>query len=125
MMAMRERLADPIFDVVCSSLVLNDELGGRNVSQVLDRLVDSTRGQLRIQDELRAHQARNVLSARIVAAVPLVALAAIRSASPRYLSVFDTWVGQLTLAGCAASVALGYAGMLWLTRLPEDPRVLV
>lgn len=122
--AMQERLADPVFDVVATSLLLNDRLGGRNVSQVLDRLAHATRAQLRIHDELRALQARNVLSARIVAAVPVIVLVAIRQVNPAYLSLFDDWSGQLLLAGCLLSIFVGYAGMLWLTRLPTERRVL-
>lgn len=121
---MQERLADPVFDVVATSLLLNDRLGGRNVSQVLDRLAHATRAQLRIHEELRALQARNVLSARIVAAVPLVMLIAIRQVNPTYLSIFDDWSGQVLLAGCLLSIFVGYAGMRWLTRLPTERRVL-
>jgi tight adherence protein B len=122
--AMRERLADPVFDVVAASLVLNDRLGGRNVSLVLARLAHATRAQLRIQQELRAYQTRNVLSARIVAAVPLVVLVVIRRINPDYLTIFNDAWGQLALTGCVVSVAVGYAGMLWTTRLPGEPRVL-
>lgn len=123
--AMRDRLADPVFDVVACALAINDRLGGRLVSQVLDRLADSTRAQLRIQHEVRAHQARTVLSARIVAVAPLVALVGLRATNPRYLSIFDSVLGQLVLIGCAASVAIGYMAMLYLTRLPGERRVLV
>ena len=45
--------------------------------------------------------------------------------NPRYLSIFDSPVGQMVLIGCAASVALGYMAMLYLTRLPGQRRVLV
>jgi len=124
MTAMRERLADPVYDVVAASLLLNDRLGGRNVSQVLDRLAQATRAELRVQQELRAYQAKNVVSAQIVAAVPLVVLVAIRAVNPAYLGLFDGVPGQLLLAGCATSVAVGYAGMLWITRLPGEQRVL-
>jgi len=124
MTAMRERLADPVYDVVAASLLLNDRLGGRNVSQVLDRLAQATRAELRVQQELRAYQAKNVLSAQIVAAVPLVVLIAIRAVNPAYLALFDGVPGQLLLAGCATSVAIGYASMLWITRLPGERRVL-
>jgi tight adherence protein B len=123
--AMRERLADPVFDVVACALMVNDRLGGRQVSQVLDRLADATRAQLRIQHEVRAQQGRTVLSARIVAAAPLVALIGLRATNPRYLGVFDSVAGQMVLVGCAISVALGYAAMLYLTRLPGQRRVLV
>jgi tight adherence protein B len=124
LVAMRDRLADPLFDVVAATLLLNDRLGGRNVSQVLDRLAHATRAELRIQQELHAYQARNVLSARIVAAVPLIVLVVVRQISPRYLELFDDWVGQLLLAGCLVSVVVGYGAMLWLTRLPGEERVM-
>ena len=122
---MRDRLADPVFDVVAAALTVNDRLGGRQVSQMLDRLAEATRAQLRIQHEVRAQQSRTVLSARIVAAAPLVALVGLRATNPRYLSIFDGLVGQLVLLGCAVSVGLGYVAMLYLTRLPAERRVLV
>lgn len=122
--AMRERVADPVFDLVAASLILNDRLGGRNLSQVLDRLAQATRDQLQTQDALRAYQARNILSARIVAAVPLVILFGIRKVNPDYLAVFDSWPGQLLLAGCLVSVVAGYVVMLWASRLPGERRVL-
>jgi len=125
LLAMRDRLADPVFDVVAAALAVNDRLGGRQVSLMLDRLADATRAQLRIQNEVRALQGRTVLSARIVAAAPLVALVGLRATNPRYLSVFDGLAGQLVLLGCAVSVGLGYAAMLYLTRLPGERRVLV
>lgn len=125
LLATRDRLADPVFDVVAGALVVNDRLGGRQVSQVLDRLADATRAQLRIEHEVRAHQGRSVLSARIVAAAPLVALIGLRATNPRYLSIFDSVWGQMVLIGCAVSIALGYAAMLYLTRLPGQRRVLV
>ena len=121
---MRDRLADPVFDIVAASLILNDRLGGRNVSQVLDRLAHATRAQLRVQDELRALQARNVLSARIVAAVPLVVLVAIRQVDPAYLRVFDTGRARCCWPGWSLSIAVGYAAMRWMARLPGERRVL-
>lgn len=122
---MRERLADPVFDVVAVALVLNDRVGGRNVSQVLDRLAQATRAQQRVHHELRAQQSRNVLSARIVAAVPVGVIVAIRWISPDYLDLFNGWWGQLLLVGCLLSVAVGYVAMRWLARLPAEERVLV
>jgi tight adherence protein B len=122
---MRERLADPVFDVVAGALVLNDRVGGRNVTQVLDRLAQATRAQQHIHQELRAQQARNVLSARIVAAVPVFVLIAIRWVSPEYLQLFDGLWGQLVLVACLASVAVGYLAMRWMANVPGEERVLV
>lgn len=121
---MRDRLADPLCDSLCAALLLSDRVGGRNVSQVLDRLADTTRRQLQVQQELQAQQARNVLSARIVAAVPLILLVLIRQLNPRYLALFDTAAGQVLLAASLVSVLAGYAAMRWIARLPSEPRVL-
>ena len=123
--AMRDRLADPLFDVVAVALAVNDRLGGRQVSQVLDRLAEATRAHLRIQHEVRAQQGRTVLSARIVAAAPLIVLVGLRATNPRYLGIFDSVWGQMVLLGCALAVGLGYAAMLYMTRLPGQRRVLV
>ena len=59
-----------------------------------------------------------------MAALPLLLLFAIRRINPAYVAVFDSPWGQVLLAGCVASVAVGYVGMLWMTRLPVDQRVL-
>jgi tight adherence protein B len=123
--SMRDRLADPVFDIVAAALTINDRLGGRQVSQVLDRLAEATRAQLRIQQEVRAQQGRTVLSARIVAAAPLAALVGLRTTNPGYLSVFDSVWGQMVLVVCAACVGFGYVAMLSLTRLPAQRRVLI
>jgi tight adherence protein B len=123
--SMRDRLADPVFDIVAAALTINDRLGGRQVSQVLDRLAEATRAQLRIQQEVRAQQGRTVLSARIVAAAPLAALVGLRTTNPGYLSVFDSVWGQMVLVVCAACVGFGYVAMLYLTRLPGQRRVLI
>ena len=122
--ALRERLADPLVDTVVAALLLNDRLGGRNVSQVLDQLARATRAESLVQEELRAYQARTVLSARIVAAIPLVVLVLIRRVNPSYLAVFEDLTGQVLLAGCLVSVAVGYAAMVRLTHLPGNERVL-
>ncbi|MBV9174869.1 MAG: type II secretion system F family protein [Chloroflexi bacterium] len=122
---MRDRLADPVFDIVAGALVMNDRVGGRNVTQVLDRLAQATWAQQHVHQEQRALQARNVLSARIVAAVPVIVLMAIRWVSPEYLALFDGFLGQLALVGCLASVAVGYFGMRWMANVPGEERVLV
>jgi tight adherence protein B len=121
---MQRRLVDPLCDVVAATLILNDRLGGRNVSQMLDRLAHATRAELRVQQEIRAYQARNVASARVVAAVPLVLVAVIRQVNPGYLAMFNSWPGQALLAACVVSVVIGYAGMRIMTRLPGERRVL-
>ena len=120
----QERLADAVFDTVAAALVTSHRVGGRNLSTVLDGLGRSVRQAVQVQREVRAQQAKNVLSARIVAAMPLVLIFAVRGINPSYLDVFSSPVGQGLLALSLLSVAVGYAAMLWATRLSGDERVL-
>lgn len=120
----QERLADPVFDTVAAALVTSHRVGGRNLSTVLDGLGRSVRQAVQVQREVRAQQAKNVLSARIVAALPLALIFAVRGINPGYLDVFSSATGQALLALSLLSVAVGYAAMLWATRLPGDERVL-
>ncbi|MCC6382147.1 MAG: type II secretion system F family protein [Dehalococcoidia bacterium] len=121
----RERLADPVFDMVAAALLMSHRVGGRNLSTVLEALSRSVRQTIQVEQELRAHQAKNVLSARIIAALPLALILVIRGLNPDYLDVFSSAEGQGILAVCLLSVAVGYAGMLRATRLPGEERVLL
>lgn len=120
----REELADPVFDTVAAALLMSHRVGGRNLSTILDSLSRSVRQSINLERELRAHQAKNVLSARIIAALPLVLILAVRGLNPDYLDVFSSANGQAILALCLVSGAVGYAGMLRATRLPLEERVL-
>ncbi len=74
--------------------------------------------------EVQAMQAQNVLSARVIAALPLGLIVTIRATNPDYLAVFGSAGGQAVLALCLVSVALGYAGMLRASAVRDAGRVL-
>lgn len=120
----RERVGHPAFDTLVVALLMSYRVGGRNLSGVLDGLSRSVRGAARARREVRAAQAEHVLSARVIAVLPLVLIVAIRATNPGYLDVFSTPTGQAVLALCLVSVAVGYAGMLRATALPGQERVL-
>ena len=122
---MRERLADPVFDTCVATLLLNEKLGSPQLTPVLAELAQAVRDELRVQADLRAQRTRVVLSARVIAAIPLVLLIAIRAVSTHYLDLFDSFEGQLVLGACTVSVVIGYQVMRWTSRLPIDQRVLV
>jgi tight adherence protein B len=122
---LRGRLAEPLADQVIAALILNDLVGGRQVGPVLDRLAQATRAHLAVIEESKARQSQAVLSARVVALVPAVALVGLRVLAPGFMAVYDEPLGQLALVACLCWVLLGYAAMRWLGRLPDEPRVLV
>lgn len=112
-----ERVHDPSAELLASALGLAERLGSRNLTDVLDALADATLAQAAAIREARARQTRARMSARIVAAVPMLLLIAIRRANPAYLAPFSTPTGQLVLAFAFALVWAGYVTMKRAARI--------
>lgn len=115
--AFGERSRDPGSELLASALALADRLGSRNLSDVLDSLAEATSAQAATVREARARQTRARMSARIVAAVPLLLLVAIRKANPAYLEPFSTPSGQAVLGLALVLIWAGYRAMKRAARL--------
>ena len=111
------RMDDPSAELLASALELADRLGSRNLTEVLDSLAEATMAQAATIREARARQTRARMSARIVAAVPLFLLVAIRRANPEYLAPFGTPGGQAVLAFAIALIWIGYMAMKRAARI--------
>ena len=120
----RARLGEPLFDTLAVALQTAYRIGGRNLAAVLDGLSDSVRGSVRVRREVRANQAQNVLSARVIAALPLLLILVIRGSNPHYLEAFSRPAGQAVLACCLLSIFLGYTVMLRQASIPGQERLL-
>ncbi|MYH41263.1 MAG: hypothetical protein F4150_05765 [Chloroflexi bacterium] len=120
----RERLREPLFDTLAVALATAYRIGGRNLAAVLDGLSHSVRGTVQVRREVRAAQAQNVLSARVIAALPVALILVIRGSNPNYLAAFSEPAGQAVLACCLLSTAVGYTVMLRQASLPGQERVL-
>jgi tight adherence protein B len=115
--AFADRVADPSAELFASALVTAERLGSRNLSEVLDALAESTTAEAAAVREARARQTRNRVSARIVAAVPILLLLAIRQANPAYLAPFESALGQAILAFAFALIWAGYVAMQRAARI--------
>jgi len=122
---LRDRLADPTFDLIARALALHDEVGGGAFGECLARVAHGVRSQISLRGRLAASRGRLYLSARILAALPLGLLAYVRWWSPTSARAYESPIGQIVLAVCTLVLVLAYALMLWLARLPDDERVLV
>jgi len=118
------RLGDPLADLLATTLALNHRLGGRNLAEVLDDLAAAIRAEAQTLRELRARQAQQRLSARLVAAAPFAILLLIRQTNPDYLAPFRSVIGQGVLALAVLLVVAGYAAMVALARPPAGTRLL-
>lgn len=120
--AFAERVSDPSADLLASALGTSERLGSRNLSEVLDALAEATTAQAAAVREARARQTRNRISARIVAAVPILLLLAIRQANHAYLAPFETASGQAVLAFAFVLIWAGYAAMQRAARIEGSAR---
>ncbi len=124
LMRIRDELADPLFDQFAQALLTNERRGGSNIGVVLERLAASTQKELAERKEIRAQQASNVFSARIITIIPFAFLVLISRVNPEYVRFFYSPAGQVVLAGCAIWLVFVYWLMRRITRLPADRRVL-
>lgn len=123
---LRDRLADSTWDLLTAGLLLHEEVGSARFGSCLDHLARWQRSDLALRDRLVAARARIVLTARVMAVLPLVLLLLVRWWSPVATSrTFESPLGQGLLAVAVVAIVLGYAWMLWLAQLPNDERVLV
>jgi tight adherence protein B len=118
--AFAHRVRDSSAELFASALSTAERLGSRNLSEALDALAEATTAQAAAVREARARQTRNRISARIVAAVPLLLLLAIRRANPAYLAPFEEPAGQAVLAFGFALIGIGYVAMRRAARI-EGP----
>lgn len=120
-----ERLGDPGADLLAATLAFNDRVGGRQVAEVLDAMAEELAAEARTVRELRARQARQRTSARVVALAPVALLMVLRQVNPGYLDAYATVTGQAVLGVAAALIVTGYILMLRIARGVEPPRLAV
>lgn len=121
--ALKDRLADPVADRVVEALRLTHEVGGTDLSRLLQTLAAMIREDLRTRGELEARQSWTVNGARLAVAAPWLVLALLATRS-QAAAAYDSAAGAAVLAGGAVACAVAYRLMVALGRLPEDERVL-
>ena len=98
---------------VAVALDVQHQSGGA-MRQVLDAAADTVKGELALRRSLRVQTAQAKLSARVVALMPLVLVAAFSLISPDFLSpFFESALGYLLLG---AAIAMQVAGVLLVRR---------
>lgn len=117
----QSRLADPQFDLVALALITADRAGSR-VGGVLDNLSRTIRANLSIMRQIQAEQVKQVLSARLVAILPLGIVTLLKLTGSDYTTAFDTALGQIVLVVALGLMTIGYAMMRALSGLPRERR---
>ncbi len=118
----RERIAEPLFDMLAAA-VLIQKPGGGELAPLFADLETTVSAAQEVEREARALQAQARSASTIIVALPaafLVILSALRSP---YLDAFHSTEGQAFLFAMLAVMAGGYAWMRRLLELPGLRRV--
>jgi hypothetical protein len=107
-------LAHPSGDLVVAALVIGARLEASDLSGLLTRLAEATRGEARMRIRVEVGRTKVRTATKIILGVVATAVVFLAVANRDYLTVYDSSAGQGVLAGIGAVFALG--GFL-LTRM--------
>jgi tight adherence protein B len=121
---LRDRLADPVADRIVEALLTARDIGGTDLGQMLRTLADFVRQDLRLRGEAEARRSWTVNGARLAVAAPWLVLILLCT-RPDAAAAYQTALGMVVLATCAACCALAYFLMTKIGKLPVEQRVLL
>lgn len=108
----KERRRSPFLDQMAETLLVHEKEGGE-IGEILKRMAESIREQIRIQQRIDAEQLRQRWTGRIVALFPFAAVVALKFIAPNYVNpYYGSALGQATLMVVAFLSFFGY----WLMK---------
>jgi Flp pilus assembly protein TadB len=118
----RERIAEPLFDMLAAAVLIQRPGGGELVPLFADLEASVTAAQ-EVEREARALQAQARSASTIIVALPLVFLLILSALHSPYLDAFRRPDGEVFLLAMLVTMAAGYAWMRRLLELPGLQRV--
>lgn len=118
----RERIAEPLFDMLAAAVLIQRPGGGELVPLFAD-LESSVSAAQEVEREARALQAQARSASTIIVALPIAFLVILSSLHSPYLDAFHKPAGEAFLLAMLAVMAGGYAWMRRLLQLPGLQRV--
>lgn len=109
-------LDHPSGDLVVAALVIASRMEASDLSGLLSRLAEATRGDARMRIRVEVGRTRVRTATKVIVGVVIAAVAFLAIANRDYLAVYDSAGGQMMLGIIGAVFALG--GWL-LTRMAE------
>jgi hypothetical protein len=114
LVAFGEDLAHPSGDLVVAALVIAARLEASDLSGLLSRLAEATRGEARMRIRVEVGRTKVRTATKIILGVVAAAVVFLALVNRDYLTVYDSPTGQAVLAAIGSVFALG--GVL-LTRM--------
>ncbi len=107
-------LDDPSADLIIGALIINAQLRGPGLRDLLGALSTAVREELDMRRKVNAERRLTRRSAQIVVLVSVGLALGLALLNPGYVHVYDSALGQLVLV---VVVALYAAGFIWMRRL--------
>lgn len=107
LVAFGDDLHHPSGDLVIAALVIASRMEASDLSALLSRLAEATRGEARMRVRVEVGRTRVRAATKVIVGVVITAVAFLTLANRRYLTVYDSFGGQIVLAVVGAIFALG------------------
>jgi tight adherence protein B len=118
----RERIAEPLFDMLAAAVLIQRPGGGELVPLFAD-LESSVTAAQEVEREARALQAQARSASSIIVALPIAFLLILSTLHSPYLDAFHQPAGEVFLLAMLSVMAAGYVWMRRLLDLPGLQRV--
>jgi Flp pilus assembly protein TadB len=118
------RLDDRMWDGCVAVFDMAERTGGTQLGQIVERFGRTMRSELELRRTIRARQAQQIDSARLVALMPLAVVLFLRLFYPNADQFYASFWGELLLLGCGMSIAFGYWLMLRVAEVPHVGRLV-
>jgi len=121
LVAFGDDLDHPSGDLVVAALVIASRMAASDLSGLLSRLAEATRGEARMRIRVEVGRTRVRTAAKVIVGVVAAAVVFLAVANRTYLAVYGTVSGQLMLAAVAGVFALGGLLLMRMAKidLPE------
>jgi tight adherence protein B len=120
--AARERLADPLFDLLAAAVLVQRPSGGE-LGPLFNDLEQSVAGIYEVAREAEALQVQSRSAAATIGCLPFVFLLILSSLRSPYLDPYREPAGEAFLAAMLALIGSTYLLVLRWLRLPLEPRM--
>lgn len=107
LIAFGQDLDHPSADLVVAALVIASRLEASDLSGLLTRLADATRGEARMRIRVEVGRTRVRTATKVIVGVVAIAVAFLTLINRDYLTVYDSPGGQVVLAVVGAIFAIG------------------
>jgi hypothetical protein len=116
-----EQLDHPSGDLVVAALVIASRMEASDLSGLLTRLAEATRGEARMRIRVEVGRTRVRTATKVIVGVVIAAVAFLAVANRSYLAVYDDGAGQLVLGVVLGIFAAGgwLLGRMAEIELPE------